>query len=100
MDTKEVKTTIGSWVVKRPLAGVFIKAMAKAEMGDGSVKKSILMSELVPPCIVNRPESIDKTTPIEQVLDGIEIEDYVALFEAIHELMEEASRKAEEKKTS
>jgi len=85
--TIEVKTEIGTFELIKPKAGVRNRAIIKAETDDGNIKQSVLMTELMPKCINKRPEGIDDTVPIEQILDDLEIEDYDNLFVALSELI-------------
>ena len=100
----DVETSVGTWQIAKPKAGVRNRAMAKAETTNGQFKKTVLFQELLPKCINKRPESFDDTVPIVQVLDGLEIEDWDLLFEALWELLfgkdaEETEGASEEKKT-
>lgn len=102
----EVKTSVGVWVVKKPKAGARNKALKAAESDSGVFKKTVLMGELLPKCIQERPDGFDKTVPIEQVLDDLELEDYDALVIALSELITTPAdvaaldKAGEEKKTS
>ena len=103
MKTKEVKTSIGVFILKEPLAGPRNRAMIKAETRDG-FKTSVFIFELLPKCIMKRPAEIDQDTPIDQVLDSITTGDYDALADALSDLMgdmkeESTQEKFEEKKT-
>jgi len=92
----EVETSIGTFKVRKPNAGQRNQALEKAETSWG-LRNSILMAELLPKCIQHRPENIDDTTPINQVLDSMEIEDYDKLVVAMSELIKGGD--IEEKKT-
>lgn len=103
--TKEVKTSVGIWVIKKPKAGVRNKALKAAETNTGIFKRTILMEELLPQCIQQRPDGIDKDVPIDQILNDLEIEDYDILFTELSLLLaSEEDRKVteeeEKKKTS
>jgi len=74
--TKEVKTSVGTFVLKKPKAGIRNKAMIKAETGFGGFKTTVLLMELVPKCIIKRPIEVDQDVPIEQIVDSLETEDY------------------------
>lgn len=98
---KDVQTSVGVWKIKKPKAGVRNRAMAKAESDNGIVKKSVLMIELLPKCIAQRPDGFDADVPIEQVLDDLDMEDYDRLFVELSRMIKESEDKAgdEQKKT-
>jgi len=96
---EEVQTSIGIFKIKRPSAGQRNQALAKAETSWG-IKNSVMMAELLPKCIVNRPENIDDTTPINQILDSLELEDYDALVLALTKMIRDSSNIEEKKKKS
>jgi len=104
--TKEVRTSVGVWVLKRPKAGIRNKALKAAETSSGQFKQVVLMSDLLAKCIQQRPDGYDTTVPIEQQLDDLELEDYDLLTVGLTELMTTSSDKVaaekseEEKKTS
>lgn len=85
--TKEVKTSVGVWVLKKPKAGVRNKAMKMAESDSGVFKKTVLMGELLPACVQQRPDGYDKDVPINQQLDDLEIEDYDLLVVELTKLI-------------
>jgi len=94
----EVETSLGKFEVMKPKAGVRNRAIAKAETDSGHIKESVLMMELLPKCINRRPEGIDQDVPIEQILDGMEMDDYDKLFLALTSMIGEQNI-SEEKKT-
>lgn len=96
-NTIEVETSIGKFVLVKPKAGVRNRALAKAETDSGRVKESVLMAELLPSCVMQRPEHLDKDIPIADILDELEIEDFDKLFLSLTSLI---NPEAEEKKTS
>ena len=98
-NTIEVQTEIGIFELIKPKAGVRNRAIAKAETDQGILKQSVLMMELMPKCVNRRPEGIDQDVPIEQVLDGMEIEDYDKLVLALSGLIG-VEQLDEEKKTT
>lgn len=89
MDAKkiEVKTSVGTWEVSKPKAGVRNMALEKAETDTG-FKKMVLLTVMLPRCIASRPDSFDKDVPIEQVLNELEIEDYDALINGLGILLD------------
>jgi len=99
--TMECKTSIGTWVLKKPKAGPRNRAMVKAETEGGNYKLTILMMELLPKMVCERPDGIDKDVPIEQVLDDLEMETYDDLVVTAMSLIQfkEEIIKEEEKKT-
>ena len=102
METKEVKTSIGTFTLKAPTAGVRNKALVKAETRDG-FKATIFLMELMPTCVAKRPIEIDQDVPIGQVLDGLECPDYDILSVALKSFLEEmkdglSEEKIEQKK--
>jgi len=97
-DTIEVQTKLGTFELKRPKAGVRNRAMMKAETDSGNVRQIVLMTELLPRCVNKRPEAIDQDTPIEQILDDLEIEDYDKMFIALSDIIG-VENLSEEKKT-
>jgi len=103
--TQEVMTSVGKWVLKKPKAGIRNKALKAAESDSGNFKKTVLMEELLPKCVQQRPDGYDTTVPIEQQLDDLEIEDYDLLFEALTTLIASSAdvrateEQMEEKKT-
>jgi len=106
VDTKEVNTRVGTWLLRKPKAGPRNRAMIKAEISNGDFKVSILAMELMPKMVQRRPDSFDVDVPIEQVLDSLDTDVYDDLQEAAMELIfnrfteEKAVEKAEEKKKS
>jgi len=92
----EVETSIGVWKIKKPKAGVRNRSLAKAETDSGSFKKTTLFMDLLPKCIIKRPDGVDPDVKIEHVLDGLEIEDYDELFEALFLLINPSLKKKEE----
>lgn len=97
-NTIEVQTSIGTFTLMKPKAGVRNRAIAKAETENGTIKQTVLMMELMPKCVSKRPENIDQDTPIEHILDGLEIEDYDRMFIALSSMIGNESPD-EEKKT-
>lgn len=97
-NTIEVETSLGTFVLIKPKAGVRNRAIAKAETDNGSIKQTVLMMELMPRCVHKRPADVDQDVPIEQILDSLEIEDYDKLFIALSEMIGNDPM-AEEKKT-
>jgi len=85
--TKEVTTSIGIFEVKKPKAGVRNRAISAAETDSGKMKTTLFMMILLPKCINRRPEAIDDTVPMDQILDDMETEDYDLLVEALSELL-------------
>lgn len=97
--TIEVKTSEGTWIIAKPKAGVRNRALAKSETDSGGFKKTTLFMELLPKCIRKRPDEVDPDIRIEHILDGLEIEDYDKLFEALFKLINpEISKELEEEK--
>jgi hypothetical protein len=94
---KEVNTSIGVFELVKPKAGVRNRALAAAETDAGQIKRATMMIDLLPRCVDKRPAGIDQDTPIEHVLDSLEIEDYDKLVEALGNLIGEVE--PEEKKT-
>jgi len=92
----EVSTTVGTWEVKKPKAGVRNDAIAKAEVSNGDFKQSVFMAELLPKCINKRPEAFDDSVPISQVLRDLEIEDYDALVMGLGELIKDNQSEEEQ----
>lgn len=95
-------TSVGEFTLVKPRAGPRNRAMIKAEDGD-NLKKMVLITELLPQCISKMPENMASGVPKEQVLDGLDIDDYDLLSGAMMELMASKADKAvaeEEKKTS
>jgi len=90
--------------LKKPKAGIRNKALKAAETDSGNVRKIVLMSELLPKCIQQRPDGFDTTVPVELQLDDLETEDYDLLFVALSKLMtselDKLADKAEEKEKS
>ncbi len=87
----EVTTSVGVWTIAKPKAGVRNRALAKAETSNGGFKKTTLFMDLIPKCIRKRPEDLDDTININHLLDGLEIEDYDELFEALFHLITPAT---------
>jgi len=94
----EINTEIGIFELIKPKAGVRNRALAKAETDSGGLKQTVLMMELLPKCVNKRPEGVDQDTPIEQILDSLEIEDYDKMFIALSELIGTDDKAAEIKK--
>ena len=99
MTTTEVKTSIGTFELKKPNAGARNKALIKAETDSGKMKQSIFFMEILPKCIIRRPENCDKDVPIEQILDSMEMEDYDLLVDGMGEIIDGANKDVEQKKT-
>jgi len=92
----EINITQGKVVLKKALAGARNKALMKAETVEG-IKKTVLMVELLPHCIVSHPFG---TTPIRQALDNLSIKDYDKLIGGLGTLMNptesDVAKKSEE----
>ena len=101
-NTIEVETSIGTFELIRPKAGVRNRAMIKAETDSGGIKRVVFMTELLPKIINKRPEGVDQDTRIEHLLDGLEIEDYDLLVDGADKLTVSTLDKEteNEKKTS
>ena len=78
-NTVVVTTSIGDFTIVKPKAGVRNKAMMASETEAGKIKETKLMYLLLPKCIQKRPENIDDTVPIDQILDDLSTEDYDTL---------------------
>jgi len=90
--TKTIKVTnsLGEWELVKPKAKVRNAAMEEAEISEGRLKMSVLLNRLLPKCINKRPEGVDDTVPIQQVLDGLEIEDYDLLGAGLGALIQDS----------
>jgi len=86
----EVKTSVGTWEVIKPKAGIRNQALERAETDTG-FKRMILLTTMLPKCIASRPDSFDKDVPIEQQLNDLEIEDYDALISGLGILLDPKS---------
>jgi len=85
-ELRKVETSLGTFVLRSPNAGVRNRCMIKAEKEAGPGKAfslTVLLFELIPFCIFKRPESIDQDTPINQVLDCMSQADYNKIFDAV-----------------
>lgn len=97
-------TSVGEFTVSRPKAGPRNRAMIKADQGD-VLKRTILVTELLPSSITAIPPNLDKHIPIASILDGLELDDYDLLSSTMMELLEsskdkeEAAKEEEQKKT-
>ena len=103
VDTIEVQTELGIFVLAKPKAGARNRAMIKAESDSGVIRRVVFTTELLPRIISKRPESLDQEMPIEHILDSMSLEDYDKLVEAADTLATPASSTPEEqykKKTS
>ena len=85
----EVKTSIGTFELIKPKAGVRNRAMMKAETDSGSMKRIVFITELLPKIINKRPEGCDSEVPIEHLLDSLEIEDYDLLAASVDKLVDD-----------
>ena len=99
MQTKEVATSVGTFIIRRPNAGMRNKSMIASESEMGVVKQTVFMTNLLPKCIVQRPTDMDKDTPIEDILNELDPEDYDLLFSELNEISLTSFDKVEEKKT-
>ena len=90
----DVKTSVGTWEVVKPKAGVRNSALDRAETEAG-FKKMVFLTTILPKCISSRPDSFDKDVPIEQQLNDLEIEDYDLLVNALGKLLEPNTDSAE-----
>ena len=90
-----VKTSVGTWEVIKPKAGVRNTALGLAETENG-FKQMVLLTSILPRCIASRPDSFDKDVPIDQVLNDLEIEDYDDLVNALGILITPATPKQKE----
>ena len=95
---EKVITSVGTFEIKKPKAGVRNRAMAMAETDSGNIKTTVLMMNLLPKCINLRPEGFDKDVKIDHVLDDLEVEDYDLLVAALGKLIGEQEVSEEEKK--
>lgn len=84
METKEVETSIGTFTLKKPKAGARNRSLAKAETATG-IKKTVFFTDLLPHCVLKRPEGCDADVPIEHILNDLEMEDYDALVVVLSE---------------
>lgn len=84
-NTKIVKTSVGEFEIRKPKAGIRNKALIAAELSNGNTSRMRFLTNLMPKCIVKRPENFDKDVPIEQVLDNLDFEDYDLLVDAIED---------------
>ena len=98
METKEVLTEIGVFIVKKPKAGARNSALVKAETENGGIKQSIFFMDLLPKCIERRPPDCDQTVAIEHILNSLEIEDYDKLVEALESFCRPGKDESEKKK--
>jgi hypothetical protein len=97
-DKVEIQTSIGTFELIKPKAGVRNRAMMRAETDSGNIKKVVFMTELLPKIINKRPEGCDKDVPIEQLLDSLSIEDYDALVSSVDHLITNQNAETEKKK--
>jgi hypothetical protein len=93
-----VTTSEGTWEIVKPKAGIRNRALEKAETSDGGFKRMVLLTTMLPSCINKRPSNIDPDVPIEQVLDGLEIEDYDKLIDGLGRLINPAAYEEEDAK--
>ena len=98
--TKEVKTSVGIFIVAKPKAGIRNRAMVNAESDKGVIKNTKLMVELLPKCIQSRPDNFDKDVDIKDQLDDLDPDDFDLLVDALAELLVTKSDKEGQKKTS
>lgn len=98
MEKVEVETSLGKFEMIKPKAGMRNKALLKAEGSDGSIKRVLFMTELIPKMISRRPENCDPDVPIEHLLNDLSIEDYDKLVETVDVLVGEQSVEGEDKK--
>lgn len=85
MKTEVVKTSIGEFTLKEPTAGTRNKVFSTAEQPDGSLKQTVLMTEMIPLCISAHP--FDHRTSLRVSLDGMSIADYDMLVDALGKLL-------------
>jgi len=83
METKEVKTSVGVFVLKEPNAGIRNKALIAAETNEG-FRATVFLNELMPKCILKRPEDMSPNTPIEDILNSLSIQDYDLLTAGVN----------------
>lgn len=99
-NTIKVSTSIGEFTLAKPKAGVRNRAMVEAESNMGVIKETKLIFLLLPKCVQSRPENVDDTVPIDQLLDDLSTEDYDALATGLGKLMAPPEKEEAEKKTT
>jgi len=90
---------MGDFTLARPKAGVRNKALIECETNTGVIKQTKLMYLLLPKCIQKRPENVDDTIPIEDILDDMSTDDYDKLALHLGKLLSDEFE-TDEKKTS
>jgi len=83
IELHKVETSLGTFTLRKPKAVKRQEALLTAEKDAGEGKElSIVsfMNNILPKCIVGRPESVDKDVPITDLLAEMEDDDYDALM--------------------
>jgi len=96
LETIEVQTNVGKFILRKPLAGERNKALEKAEMKDGTLKNSVFMTELLPYCIKENP--FDATLPLRKRLELIDFEEWDKLANALGNLLSSSKLESDIKK--
>lgn len=80
----EVSTSVGKFELVKPKAGARNRAMMEAEVKSGEIKWTKFMFILLPKMVTKHPF---EPKPIDDVLDGLSIEDYDKLADAGRKLV-------------
>ena len=89
----KVKLSIGEIEIDKPTAGARNKAIMKAETADG-IKQTVMLVELLPMCVKSHPFGVQ---PVKQSLDGLSIEDYDKLIDALAKILSPPEKDVEKK---
>ena len=94
--TKEVKTSVGKWIIKKPNAKTRNDALIISEATKAGYSPTLFMVSLIPNCIQQRPDGFDSTVPIVQVLDSLDPDDWDWLVIGMNALLLNEEEKTEE----
>jgi len=84
--TTTVETSVGQWILKKPKAGVRNRALINSQF-NGKTNTPKFLVEILLGMIHKRPDGVDQTVPISDLLDSLEIEDYDALIMGTNDLI-------------
>jgi hypothetical protein len=82
-ETIKAKLSCGEVTLRKPTAGMRNAALVLAETDTG-FKKSLMMIELLPPCILAHPWGMTK---VKDALNALSIQDYDLLIDGLEKMM-------------
>ncbi len=85
--TVTIYTSLGPFTLRKPKAGVRNRCMIAAETDSGAFRRTTFLFMMLPKCVIKRPEGVDDTVKIENILDSMETEDYDLIQKALWDMI-------------